>query len=323
MPVTVYRSTDAGAPQLNGVAGSLITVLDAVLVNGYGSKPAAGWTKPFSGTNKAVYRNSAVSPATGTYFRIRDDGVGPYPQGSNKATLRGYETMTDVDTGVGAFPSLTQMPEYGVYPPVIVKSDLTGSAARGWTIIADERTCYLFLNVSGAGVNLGLWHVFGDIKSFSAADPYASVVLATSYDSTSHSSTFPYSTNAASAAVATLQQNNIPCKIRRSHTGASTEPYDCFTYHQNNQGPWGSSDIATIPYPSPVSNTLVYHRALMSAAGQVRGELRGILVPSHARPLTYGDTLSLNGRTYLVVSLGDSGTVNYMGQVFVDITGPW
>ena len=42
MPWTVYRSDDAGAPNLTGAAGSLIAILDAVLVNGYGAKPAAG-----------------------------------------------------------------------------------------------------------------------------------------------------------------------------------------------------------------------------------------------------------------------------------------
>ena len=40
MAVTVYRSTDTGAPALyTDSAGSLITILDACLVNGYGSQP--------------------------------------------------------------------------------------------------------------------------------------------------------------------------------------------------------------------------------------------------------------------------------------------
>jgi predicted chitinase len=41
---TEYMSTDAGAPVLDGNAGSMNTVLRAILVNGYGAKPAAGWT---------------------------------------------------------------------------------------------------------------------------------------------------------------------------------------------------------------------------------------------------------------------------------------
>lgn len=36
MPIKVFRSDQLGAPTVNGVAGSLITALDAVLVDGYG-----------------------------------------------------------------------------------------------------------------------------------------------------------------------------------------------------------------------------------------------------------------------------------------------
>lgn len=51
MPVTVYRSTDAGAPVLSNSNGSLIAVLKACLVDGYSSKASAGWTAPFTGTS--------------------------------------------------------------------------------------------------------------------------------------------------------------------------------------------------------------------------------------------------------------------------------
>lgn len=37
--VVYYSSTDAGAPTLNNAAGSMIGLLDAILVNGYGTKP--------------------------------------------------------------------------------------------------------------------------------------------------------------------------------------------------------------------------------------------------------------------------------------------
>jgi hypothetical protein len=41
---TIYRYTDTSAPTVNGTAGSLITLLQACLVTGYGSKSGAGWT---------------------------------------------------------------------------------------------------------------------------------------------------------------------------------------------------------------------------------------------------------------------------------------
>ena len=73
MTVRVYSSTDASAPVLTGQVGSLIAVLDACLVNGYGTKTAAGWTKPFAdASNTAVYRSGSGSRA---FFRFFDDGT--------------------------------------------------------------------------------------------------------------------------------------------------------------------------------------------------------------------------------------------------------
>ena len=73
MAVTLYRSSDGSAPgAYSNTVSSLITILDACLVNGYGAKVAAGWTKAFTGTNKAAYRNSTTPPSTGFYFRVDD-----------------------------------------------------------------------------------------------------------------------------------------------------------------------------------------------------------------------------------------------------------
>src|SRR4051812_10218522 len=41
MPPTIYRSTDPGAPRLDGMIGSLQAVLDGCLVNGYGALATA------------------------------------------------------------------------------------------------------------------------------------------------------------------------------------------------------------------------------------------------------------------------------------------
>ena len=91
MAVTVYRWDDPDAPVLsNPSAGSLIGVLDACLVDGYTGKTGAGWTKAFSGTNLAAYRQGAGSMC---YLRV-DDGTGSF-----KVKMRGYESMTDIDTG--------------------------------------------------------------------------------------------------------------------------------------------------------------------------------------------------------------------------------
>ena len=50
MSFTIYRSTDASPPVLNGTAGSLRALLLACLVDGYGAKAAAGWAETFNQT---------------------------------------------------------------------------------------------------------------------------------------------------------------------------------------------------------------------------------------------------------------------------------
>jgi len=42
VPVKYFRSDDTGAPTLTGQAGSLISLLDACLINGYNTKTPSG-----------------------------------------------------------------------------------------------------------------------------------------------------------------------------------------------------------------------------------------------------------------------------------------
>jgi len=97
MAITVYSPLDASAPTIGDTAGMGITFFDAILVNGYGSKPSQGWTKAFSGTNKAAY----LHPSGEFYLRVDHSATSPI-------VLRCYETMTDVDTGADPFPTVAQ-----------------------------------------------------------------------------------------------------------------------------------------------------------------------------------------------------------------------
>lgn len=109
MSVTVYRSTDAGAPVLNGTSGNgLVNLFDICLVGSgtaYGSLPKKGWTKPYSGANKGVY----LTVDGGCYLRVMHDGSNA--GGFREALVRAAEGATDVDTLVDFFPrSLTSLP---------------------------------------------------------------------------------------------------------------------------------------------------------------------------------------------------------------------
>jgi hypothetical protein len=146
MTVRVYRSTDASAPVLTGQVGSLIALLDAVLVNGYGALSAAGWTKSFSTTNKAAYRQNATganNTAAPMYLYV--DDTGPGAGAAREARACGFETMSAITpTGTGQFPTAA-LSTIGVGTVVIRKSVSADAVARPWTIVANGQTIYLFM----------------------------------------------------------------------------------------------------------------------------------------------------------------------------------
>ena len=134
MPVTLYRHQDSGAPNLVGAAGSMINLLDAVLVNGFSGRPGAGWTKVYSSGNIAVYRiNPNIPGSTGMYLRV-DDSYASY------CIVRAYKTMSDHNTGTDMIPSGT--PGYS-NTMVTWHKGSDSTTARPWAIMADERTMYL------------------------------------------------------------------------------------------------------------------------------------------------------------------------------------
>jgi hypothetical protein len=165
---TIYRSYDASAPVLTGEVSKLVDLLDACLVNGYGAKAAAGWAITYTDTGKRVYRPGAGNQL---YFRIDDNGPGA---GTYKeARLRGYETMSDVDTGTGLFPTAVQAAN-GVF---IRKSAAASATARDWIVIADSRTCYGFIQTADSP---GVFYCFGfgDFYSLISGDGFNSFVCA-------------------------------------------------------------------------------------------------------------------------------------------------
>ena len=138
--VTVYRSTDASAPTLEGVNRTLVALLDACLVNGYGAQSAAGWTIAYTTTNKRVYRNSATD-GTGFYLNVDDSGSGS--GGAQEALMTGFQTASGIGAGSGQFPTSGQLRQ-GIGAVVCRKSNAATSAARAWTLIADDTVFYLF-----------------------------------------------------------------------------------------------------------------------------------------------------------------------------------
>lgn len=172
MPTVTYRSTDAGAPVLNGTVGSLAGVLD-LLVNGNATagKAAAGWTKPFSGSNLHVYRGATSGSGLGSYVNLDDAGNSPVA-GAREANLRGALTASQTNAR-GAAAGMTEPTPtvaIGAVGACVLKSATLDSTARGYILHADAKS---FTLLTFPGNLLGYSGCYaGEIASDTAADGF-------------------------------------------------------------------------------------------------------------------------------------------------------
>jgi hypothetical protein len=123
-----------------------------------------GWTKEFSASNLAVYK-SADGLATGCRLRVDDTGT-------TTARVVGYETMSDVSTGTGPFPTSAQVSGGGYWD----KSATANGTTRPWIAVGDGRAFYIAVDWnSGAGYGT---QFFGDFLSNKSPDAYGCALSA-------------------------------------------------------------------------------------------------------------------------------------------------
>jgi hypothetical protein len=386
-----FHSAMPGAPALTGAAGSMISVLNACLLTGFGlqtvsalsvsggiatatvpSTPSAsvdsiilvagasnallngeqratavgansvswattaadgavagtitikmvpaGWLQPFVGTNLATYK-SADAMGTGMVLRVDDTGT-------TSCRVVGYESMSDITTGAGPFPSVAQMSGGGYWS----KSSAANATANNWYLFADGRTFVLHVcpNSGATPVNIhGYTYGFGDaLATRPGGDPYA-CFLAYSSGATTGDGTLD-----TSSAVA-------PKAFPRSYTGLGSS---VLHYLYNNSGlpnPTATSgnDTGSFgPFPSVVDGSLRLSSRYFATAinSGPRAGLPGLYyVPmsllfdtfkakdkiSGTGPLTGRKLFCLNP-----VNAGSSSSTPNTGTTgvsLVDITGPW
>ena len=314
MAVTVYRWDDPGAPVLsNPSAGSLIGVLDACLVDGYTGKTGAGWTKAFSGTNLAAYRQGAGSLC---YLRV-DDGTGSF-----KVKMRGYESMTDVNTGTGEFPTTTQLAN-GVYAAI---GTSTTAANKPWIVVADNKRFYLWVGASlTTAVDISTsttWQAlffFGDIISFRPGDTYCCQIMGS--DSASNATE---RFGLAAALNAVIAGSFIERDAAQAAGAVNNGKH--FDYFGASSSPTMGS-TACVAYPDPITGGINLSRIHVSNGATVkgiRGRLPGVFAPLNALPGNNGDTFSgvgdLAGRTFILL---DCGSGNTRGRVALETSDTW
>ncbi len=313
----MYRSTDAGAPQLTGQAGALAAILDAVLVDGYGvgsaAKPPLGWSKEFSGVNQRVYRNSV---STGSGYRLRvDDTPAQY------ALLRGYEKMTSLNSGSGLVPDTTQSANGCLW----IKSSSANATARPWFVIGNERCFYLFMQHNGGGANFELAYFAGDIISYAPADQHCFALTQNGLSSYSSgygaSYTFiPMTSNWDAVPTA----SNAALYVARAYTGAegaamlgagtgAVVGIRCV---------WGgASGNSYYDVPAPINGGVIsLPGLLLEGKYRLRGQYPGLLVPVATN--AYGDMVEMEGWLLSKRHLAFAGS-QYLGEVIFQLGQEW
>ncbi|UTQ79893.1 tail assembly protein [Xanthomonas phage HXX_Dennis] len=318
MTVRVYSSADPGAPAVRGnTAGDIINLMDKCLVTGYGSKAGAGWTKPFTGTNVAAFKTGAGS--NGMYLRIEEpvDTNTNYPS----AKVRGYETMTDVNTGNGPFPAPSRLPN-GLF----WYKSYSGSAAadpRQWWVVASESFVIFMIQTypsqwsSSPGYYSELF-MFGDLQNTGPNDAYATIILGETSTSGNSSQIWPMdSVNVAS----TRSGLYMP----RAYTGIGGEIQAGWhhDYVKSGVSDWGS-DSSYLQYPHGPDGALYMspvwvHQPGGTNAAAIRGTLPGVWVPLQrglARLDTFAGQGQLAGKNFLVWQ-------HYTARAAIEISDTW
>jgi len=302
---TIYKSTDGSAPTLNGTVGSLVTLLDACLVTGYGAKAAAGWTKPFTGIAKASFKQGTGS--NGMYLRVQDDAPGA--GGAKEARITGYEVMTTVDAGTNPFPTVAQFAN-GMFARKSTSADAT---TRKWVVVADSRTVYVFNQPGDATTTDALldsyvgWG-FGEFFSFQQSDPYRVFIIGRPTENNVNLSGGGLGQRAA---LITSPGSSSGQYIARGHTG-TPGAVNVGIHGDSVKGDATNLDSAgLVPYTNPSDGGLYLapqwiHDPTAAPSPSLRGRMRGLWWFLHPlASVNDDDTVSggaageLTGKTFL------------------------
>lgn len=393
MAIKYFQAGQFDAPTLRGQNGSLIALLDACLVNGYGqvsvtsitlsgstatvvtsaahkmatgatallagsvepeyngefqisvvdsvtftiavagspSSPAtgaaitakrapAGFSKVFSGTNKAVYRSKDASGVR-HYLQVIDDGT--TTGGAREAKIRGYVSMSDVDTGSEPFPTVAQS-SIGL---LSYKSGSIDATNRPWKLISDGKTFYLGSCMDQSPSTLMetggyiWWTAFGEVIPRLPNDPYRSFIAAN---------------NTQNQQITSGSQNGLFFPTARTFSGTSASMFMPRDWN-NNIGavsccPIGhgwdqtvAGGLALLSYPHQQDNGFYMTQWLATQRGVVRGRFPGVFEPLQGRCLSNYEIQSeiegYPGCEFMALwgVYGNSGSPT--GMLMFDITG--
>jgi hypothetical protein len=274
----------------------------------------AGWTAAFSGTNMRAYQSSDVT-SFDMLLRVDDTGT-------TNARVVGYETMTDVNTGTGPFPTSAQVSGGGYWG----KSASADATSRPWVVLADTRS--FFLCVSWNATFLGpstsfSTQFFGDLIPTRTSDIYAAMMAC---NNSSQVGTSPGSvTNQDVAYVSGSDNPSAWCPRAYHGLGSSSALRRTSVFPQMTGNPAGWSGSATpdwLAFPNPSDTGLYMFPIMVCGDSNYRADMPG----AWFIPMKVGASISngsytpgsnlLSGRQLFHVG-------NSQGSLAFDVSGPW
>lgn len=261
-----------------------------------------GWTKPYTGTNKAVYR----APSGNRFYLRVDDSNAQY------MAVTAYETMSDVDTGTGA-----------VGPVYWKKSSTSDTTARPWLLIGDTKRFYL-VNAWHASYTTGYtFFAFGDFTSYRPSDAYNTMLIGHSASAPS----YPYSNIASHYTYYGNASAYIEGQyVMRSWTGGiggvqfwKASLGSCMTTT-------GMGYNTSFAFANPADNGLhLYPVEIAESTFALRGRVPGLYSPLESVSGAFNTndrTVVINGKTYCAVKLMLTAGPTY-GNCWFSISDAW
>ena len=295
---TIAMSSPGGTP-----TGTATVVRSPCSVSG------TAWTKAFSGTNLATYRQPNVAGTNKFYFGY-DDSV------AQNSRLRGFEVGTAAGaadaSGTNPFPSAAQQTG-GLYH---YRSSTADAVARPWSLFSNGAIFYLFTQYSGLGT-VGNGIAFGDITSYKSSDAYHTIMISDAVVSTTSAMRISASNSSALGVI-------TGHFIARSYTQVGTSlnvNKGANSLFNNYTADLGSAGVT---YPIGVEGGILLSPIWIGEVSNgFRGHLPGLWCPCHNRALNHGDTFSgvagtpLAGKTFEVINCSSAG------QLVVETSDTW
>lgn len=291
MAITKYSSTDASAPQIAATttAGQLVSVLDGCLVNGYGSKPSAGWSVVYSGTNIRVYR-----PPSGRrcYLRVDNSNTSMY------AVVQAYATMSDINTGTEPFTNSA----------TVNWCQNQDTTANAWEVIASDTSFYYIAAHNNSTDDKAIFF-FGDYVARNPSFIYNTALTHGTDPTYRDNIDYNYSPSAI----------GLSGKYCRRGWNEILQTGQQFSFASLGAGTYLGSH-STLSFPDPLLGDMIIEPAHMIQNSSLIGKMPGLYDIIHAptliQPVTFSGSGALVGRDLYYLP-------TYGSKCVIDLTGPW